>query len=150
MLRVVDPCTEKLKATSHDPWKHLLLCLWTIRRRIRNVSCRTAPKSGGVDDVETVLVSRDEKDKIAAEMGKIGDERNVERFKRDGNNVRRSEAILLAGVNGRTIFVLSCGASLYSTCEEFFLLQLRSQASTSKGQPVCSKPSIWEWPSARL
>ena len=34
------------------------------------VSCRTAPKSGGVDDIQTLLVTGDEKDKIAKEMEK--------------------------------------------------------------------------------
>lgn len=83
------------------------------------VSCRTAPKSGGVDDVETVVISGDEKDKIAAEMEKMGDQRNIEGFKRDADSVKRSAAVLLVGVNGRKSFGLSCGACGYSTCQEF-------------------------------
>jgi uncharacterized ferredoxin-like protein len=83
------------------------------------VSSRTAPKSGGVDDVDTVLVTGSEKDKIAAEMDKMGDERKIDGFRRDADNVRRSEALLLVGVNGRKNFGLSCGACGHSTCEEF-------------------------------
>jgi uncharacterized ferredoxin-like protein len=83
------------------------------------VSCRTAPKAGGVDDVDTVLVTGSEKDKIAAEMDKMGDERKIDGFRRDADNVKRSEALLLVGVNGRKNFGLSCGACGYSTCEEF-------------------------------
>jgi uncharacterized ferredoxin-like protein len=83
------------------------------------VSCRTAPRSGGVDDVDTVLVTGSEKDKIATEMDKMGDERKIDGFRRDADNVRRSEALLLVGVNGRKNFGLSCGACGYSTCEEF-------------------------------
>ena len=36
------------------------------------VSCRTAPRSGGVDDVDTVLVTGSEKDKIATRDGQDG------------------------------------------------------------------------------
>jgi uncharacterized ferredoxin-like protein len=83
------------------------------------VSCRTAPRSGGVDDVDTVLVTGSEKDKIATAMDKMGDERKIDGFRRDADNVRRSEALLLVGVNGRKNFGLSCGACGHSTCEEF-------------------------------
>jgi uncharacterized ferredoxin-like protein len=83
------------------------------------VSCRTAPKSGGVDDVETILTTGNEKDKIATEMEKMGDERKIDGFRRDADNVKRSEALLLVGVNGRKNFGLSCGACGHSTCEEF-------------------------------
>ena len=83
------------------------------------VSCRTAPKSGGVDDVEMILVTGDEKDRIAAEMEKIAGERKIDGFNRDAENVKRSEALLLVGVNGRKNFGLSCGACGHSTCEEF-------------------------------
>jgi uncharacterized ferredoxin-like protein len=83
------------------------------------VSSRTAPKSGGVDDVETLLLTGDEKDKVAGEMEEIADERRLDGFKRDADNVRRSEAVLLIGVNGRKSFGLSCGACGHSTCQEF-------------------------------
>ena len=83
------------------------------------MSCRTAPKSGGVDDVETLLVTGNEKDKIAAEMEKIGDERKNDGFRRDADNLKRSEGLLLVGVNGRRSFGLSCGACGHSTCQEF-------------------------------
>ena len=83
------------------------------------VSSRTAPKSGGVDDVDTVLVTGSEKDKIAVEMDKMGDERKIDGFRRDADNVKRSEALLLVGVNGRKNLGLSCGACGHSTCEEF-------------------------------
>ena len=83
------------------------------------VSCRTAPRSGGVDDVDTVLLTGSEKDEIATEMDKMADERKIDGFRRDADNVRRSEALLLVGVNGRKNFGLSCGACGYSTCEEF-------------------------------
>lgn len=83
------------------------------------LSCRTAPKSGGVDDVDTVLVTGNEKDKIATEMEKMADERKIDGFKRDADNLKRSEALLLVGANGKKSFGLSCGACGHSTCQEF-------------------------------
>ena len=83
------------------------------------VSSRTAPKTGGVDDIETVLVTGEEKDRIVAQMETMGDERKIDGFKRDADNVKQSEALLLIGVNGRRSFGLSCGACGHPTCEDF-------------------------------
>lgn len=41
------------------------------------VSARTAPKSGGVDDIVMAIVSGKEKDSLASEMEKIAEERNI-------------------------------------------------------------------------
>jgi uncharacterized ferredoxin-like protein len=83
------------------------------------VACRTAPKSGGVDDIETILILGQEKDEIAAEMVRMGDERKLDGFRRDADNVKRSEAVLLVGVNGARSFGVSCGACGQSTCQGF-------------------------------
>ncbi len=83
------------------------------------VSARTAPKSGGVDDVIMAIVSGKEKDSLASEMEKIAQERNIGGFRRDAKNVRDSEAVLLVGVRGTKKFGLNCGACGYTNCEEF-------------------------------
>ena len=83
------------------------------------VSARTAPKSGGVDDILTAVIYGAEKETVASEMDKIANERNIKGFKRDAQNVRDSEAILLIGVRGTRKFGLNCGACGYASCEEF-------------------------------
>jgi len=83
------------------------------------VSARTAPKSGGVDDILTALVYGKHKDSLAAEMEKIGKERDISEFERDGGNVRNSEAVVLIGVRGTKNFEMSCGACGYANCDEF-------------------------------
>jgi uncharacterized ferredoxin-like protein len=83
------------------------------------ISARTAPKSGGADDLVLAVVYGREKDEIAAEMDKIAEERKLKGFKRDGKNLRESEAALLVGVKGPKSFGLNCGACGYKTCEEF-------------------------------
>ena len=83
------------------------------------VSARTAPKSGGVDDILTALVFGAEKNSLAAEMEKIAEERKLNRFKRDAKNVRDSEAVVLIGVRGTKKFGTNCGACGYANCDEF-------------------------------
>ncbi|NIW13638.1 MAG: hypothetical protein GWN31_06840, partial [Candidatus Thorarchaeota archaeon] len=83
------------------------------------VSARTAPKSGGVDDILTALVFGKEKESLVAEMEKIGEERSISGFVRDAGNVRNSEAIVLIGVRGTKKFEMNCGACGYADCDEF-------------------------------
>jgi len=87
--------------------------------RLMLVSARTAPKSGGVDDILTALVFGKEKDSLAAEMEKIGEERSISGFGRDAGNVRNSEAVVLIGVRGTKKFGMNCGACGYADCDEF-------------------------------
>jgi uncharacterized ferredoxin-like protein len=83
------------------------------------VSARTAPKSGGVDDLLTAIVSESERDSLAVEMEKIAEERKIEGFKRDAKNVRDSETVVLIGARGTKKYGLNCGACGYATCDEF-------------------------------
>jgi len=83
------------------------------------VSARTAPKSGGVDDILTAIVYGKEKESLVAEMQRIAEERDISGFRRDAENVRDSEAVVLIGVRGTNSFELDCGACGYADCEEF-------------------------------
>jgi len=83
------------------------------------VSARTAPKSGGIDDIVLAIVYGKEKNDIAEEMEKIAKERNLKGFLRDSKNLRDSEAALLVGVKGPKSFGLNCGACGYKTCKAF-------------------------------
>ena len=87
--------------------------------RLMMVSARTAPKSGGRDDVETLTVSGEEKDQIADEMEKMAIERNAKGFSRDGKNVKDSVAVVLIGVEGTKSFGMDCGSCGFKTCKEF-------------------------------
>jgi uncharacterized ferredoxin-like protein len=87
--------------------------------RLMLISARTAPKSGGKDDILTLIVFGREKETVAEEMDKIAEERKIEGFKRDAKNLRDSEAAVLIGVRGTTSFRLDCGGCGYNTCSEF-------------------------------
>lgn len=83
------------------------------------ISARTAPKTGGVDDMLTALVYGEEKELIAADMEKIAEERGIPGFVRDAGNVRNSETVVLVGVRGTKKYGLNCGACGYPSCDEF-------------------------------
>lgn len=83
------------------------------------VSARTAPKSGGVDDIVTAIVTGAEKEALATEMEKMAEERRISNFKRDAKNVRDSEAAVLIGVRGTRKSGLNCGGCGYANCDEF-------------------------------
>jgi len=83
------------------------------------VAARTAPKSGGIDDVLTLIIYGRKKDAIASKMEEIAEERKNEGFRRDAKNVRDSEAIVLIGVRGNKSFGLNCGGCGYNNCKEF-------------------------------
>lgn len=98
------------------------------------LSALTAPKGKGEDFLEIkVLVGKD-KDRIAEDMVTIANERNIPNFKRDGDNVRDSQALLLIGLKEHTGAGLNCMACGYETCSDF-------NAATLKGDftgPNCS------------
>lgn len=83
------------------------------------IAARTAPKSGGIDDILTLILYGKEKDTLAEKMEQIAEERKIKGFKRDAKNVRDSEAVILIGVRGNRSFGLKCGACGYKDCEEF-------------------------------
>jgi uncharacterized ferredoxin-like protein len=83
------------------------------------IAARTAPKSGGIDDVLTLIVYGKEKNAIAEKMEKIAEQRKIIGFKRDAKNVRDSEAVILIGVRGNKSFGFECGACGYKSCKEF-------------------------------
>jgi uncharacterized ferredoxin-like protein len=83
------------------------------------ISARTAPKSGGIDDIVTAIVSGKEKEALAEEMDKLAQERKIPGFKRDAQNLRDSEATVLVGVHGDRSFKMNCGACGCETCAEF-------------------------------
>ena len=63
---------------------------------------RTAPKACGIDNLETVIITGEEKDALAAEMRKLGKEPNCEFFTRDAGNVDESHAVVLVGAKENT------------------------------------------------
>lgn len=83
------------------------------------LSALTAPKGKGEDFLEIKVLVGEDKDKIAEDMNTIAKERNIPNFKRDGDNVRDSQALLLIGLKEHKGAGLNCMACGYETCSDF-------------------------------
>lgn len=90
---------------------------------------RTAPKACGEDNIVTCIVSGSQKERIAEIMEEKGRSKGktnpleIYYYKRDADNLRKSQAVLLVGVKG-TIpkspnNPLNCGACGYPSCNDF-------------------------------
>ncbi|HDD36215.1 MAG: hypothetical protein J7K36_05285 [Archaeoglobaceae archaeon] len=90
-----------------------------IAAHLLAISARTAPKSKGEDDIEIVYVDGEELEKIADKMIELASEKGRDKdFIRDAESVKKSQAVLLIGVNGGKALGLNCGACGFD-CNEF-------------------------------
>lgn len=100
-------------------------------------AARTAPKAGGVDDILTAVLWGEDKDRLAAEMEKLGKELNTEDvFSQNADNVRAAECVVLIGARAAKRYrSLDCGACGYYTCEDFEKAE-KKEGKTFRG-PEC-------------
>ncbi len=74
---------------------------------------KTAPKGKGINALETFVVTDEDKDRIAGYMLS----KEFPSFKRDGNNILNSDAVILIGAK-KNYIGLDCGLCGKSTCKE--------------------------------
>src|SRR4030066_419534 len=84
-------------------------------------SARTAPKAGGKDFLEIVVITKDEDlTRIAEAMKEYAPKSTNEAFwLRDASNIENSQALLLIGLAKPVTAGYDCGACGYPTCAEF-------------------------------
>ena len=82
------------------------------------IAARTAPKGKGADNLVTMVLTGTEKDEIAAEMQRIGEESGVAFFIRDAKNLRAAGALVLLGTKIKTMGVSNCGFCGFKDCAE--------------------------------
>ncbi|MGW8273220.1 MAG: hypothetical protein ACWGN7_07520, partial [Thermodesulfovibrionales bacterium] len=84
-------------------------------------SARTAPKAGGKDFLEIVIIDREEDLKrIADGMKEYAPRSTNEAFwLRDAANIEGSGALLLVGLRAPVTAGYDCGGCGYDTCGEF-------------------------------
>ena len=61
-------------------------------------AARTAPKACGIDHMHTLTLTGEDKDKIADEMERLGNELGAGFFIRDAGNVRAAKVLVLMGI----------------------------------------------------
>ena len=103
-------------------------------------SARTAPKARGIDDMESLILEGEGIEELATAMERKAEEKPSylsSAFKRDANNLRSSNCVLLIGVAGNPKKIeqpLDCGACGYEGCEH--LTKVRKRAKDFSG-PIC-------------
>ncbi|WP_163327960.1 ferredoxin domain-containing protein [Desulfurobacterium thermolithotrophum] len=81
-------------------------------------SAITAPKGKGVNLIYTKIFEKEEKDKVADLMEKIGKEKNIPFFIRDAKNVRESLLVVFIGTEVKPRKVPFCGFCGFENCEK--------------------------------
>ena len=61
-------------------------------------AARTAPKACGIDHMHTLTLTDADKDAVAAEMERLGEELGAAFFIRDAGNVRAAKVLVLMGI----------------------------------------------------
>ncbi|MBI5213128.1 MAG: hypothetical protein HY957_07125 [Nitrospirae bacterium] len=89
--------------------------------KLMAASARTAPKAGGKDFLEIVVITKDEDlKKIAEALKEYAPKSTNEAFwLRDASNIENSEALLLVGLGKPVTAGYDCGGCGYPTCAEF-------------------------------
>ena len=104
------------------------------------LAMRTAPKTRGIDNLQTAVVTDADLEILAAAMEKKSDEKSASLpiFKRDANNVRNAAVVLLVGVKRdpkKMELPFNCGACGYQTCAA--LVASGSRKGEDFTGPVC-------------
>lgn len=61
------------------------------------VAARTAPKTGGIDNIVSAVISKETKGKIVDKMKELSQETGDQHFLRDAEGVSRAELVVLLG-----------------------------------------------------
>ncbi len=82
------------------------------------LAARTAPKAVGADFINTRVLTGEDIGKLADEMIRYGRESGRHNYDRDGDNVRRSGAVLLLSLEQPEHIRQDCGACGFHSCKE--------------------------------
>ncbi len=82
------------------------------------VAARTAPKSKGIDNIATALVTDEDINVIRNQMKKYGEEKDIPFFVRDYKCTENIYAILLIGVRKNPLGLPDCGYCGFKDCKE--------------------------------
>ncbi len=80
-------------------------------------AARTAPKAKGRDNLEIIILNKKDIQKVREEMKKIGKEKNAGGMKRDAENIKDIDYVVLIGTKKNSMG-LNCGFCGYPTCRE--------------------------------
>jgi len=99
---------------------------WEINavKKVAEIMCasaRTAPKAKGIDNIETLILSEEQKEMVIDEMRRIAEEEKVgtmrNTFLRDANNLKDSHQVVIIGTKLKTIGIPYCGYCGFHDCK---------------------------------
>lgn len=105
-------------------------------------AARTAPKTRGIDVIETLILDGDDKDRLSTTMVELGKKMNMSFISRDGEILRGCHNVVLvgAGVAPRGTSCAFCGIS---TCEQAAKDGVSCALSvTDLGIAICSAAAV--------
>jgi len=82
------------------------------------LAARTAPKACGHDCVSVKVLTGDQLGLLADGLVRYSQESNKKFFGRDGENIRRSDAVVLIAINEYKKAGLNCGACGHDKCDK--------------------------------
>ncbi len=103
-------------------------------------AARTAPKAGGKDFLEIVVVS-DPADlaAISEKMAEYAPDSTNEAFwRRDAENIALAHAVVLVGLAKATAAGYDCGACGFATCKEFLAGRAHADKAMGYSGPHCA------------
>jgi len=99
---------------------------WEINavKKVAEIMCasaRTAPKAKGIDNIETLILSEEQKEMVINEMRRIAEEEKVgtmrNTFLRDANNLKDSHQVVIIGTKLKTIGLPYCNYCGFDDCK---------------------------------
>ncbi len=102
-------------------------------------SARTAPKAGGKDFLEIVVISEQEGlQRIADKMKEYAPQSTNEAYwLRDAANIESSDALLLVGLKQSGAAGYDCGACGYPSCQDFTAQRQKQEKPMGYSGPHC-------------
>ena len=85
--------------------------------RLMAAAARTAPKGKGADTITAVLLTGDDKNRVAERMEMIAEKEDIPFFQRDANNIFKVPAVLVIGTSFKPLGVPYCGDCGYEDCQ---------------------------------
>lgn len=82
------------------------------------IAARTAPKGRGRDTIHILILTEDDKDRLADEMHRIGSSEEIGFFIRDAENLKHAPVILLVGTEISPLDIPHCGYCGWKDCQE--------------------------------
>ncbi len=111
-----------------------------LAAQLMAAAARTAPKTRGMDSVQTLILDGEELEQLAAAMESQMEEKShrLPFIGRDAGSVRKAAAVLLIGVTGepkKPQDPINCGACGYDGCGQFLAAE-KAEGEDFRG-PLC-------------